>query len=174
MGIGDAADRARREQRYWPAYAELRSGYSWNQRELLEELLGIRLDESLVRSFQERFASDELPLETILSLVEHSIAPSEFLNAAQRLVAMRPRDPNGLRILALAFGVSGQIPFAVASAQRAVRLAPQDIRIAEEFAHWQRFAGCLLRNTAWLTKAALVFDELTEREPLNSDFPFQA
>lgn len=157
-----------------PLLRDLRPSVYWNLRAALEELLHIRLDPELLHGFQQRLASDDLPLETMLTLLEESIEQKEFLRAAQRLVAANPHDPNCLRILALAFGVSMQIPFAVASAQRAVKLAPHDNRVSEEFAHWQRFAGSYLSNTSWLTKAALIFDELTEREPMNCDFPFQA
>lgn len=155
-------------------YIDARIAGRWSRILALEELLRFRVDEDLLQEFQERLGCVELPLETLLTLLEQSIEPSALLEAAQRLVAVRPRDADALRVLALAFGLNGQIPFAVASAQRAVKLVPHDSYVAEEFAHWQRLAGCLLSNTAWLTKAALIFDELSEREPHQPDFPFQA
>lgn len=172
--MAESVERQARARALSNTYADLRSNLQWTQLEAFEELIRIRLDERVLRQFQERFDSRELPLETVIGLIEDVIHSDDLLRAAQRLVASRPRDPNCLRVLALAFGIAGQVPFAVASAQRAVKLAPHDVRIAEEFAHWQRFAGSLLRNTSWLTKAAVVFDELTEREPQNPDFPFQA
>lgn len=172
--MSEAAGFLSRQHRFRLAPTSSRGVQRRAARETLENLLAIRLDERMLRRFQETLGSEELPLESLLALIEESILGPDLLRSAQRLAAANPRDPDSLRVLALAFGVMGQIAFAIASAQRAVRLAPHDAQIAEEFAHWQRLAGCLLQNTAWLSKAALVFDELAEREPLHCDFPFQA
>jgi tetratricopeptide (TPR) repeat protein len=173
-GMSESLNRAAGAAWYPGGYFDARVSGRWSRVLALEELLRVRIDEDLLRDFQERLGCVELPLETLLTLLEDSIDPSALLEAAQRLVAVRPRDADALRVLALAFGLNGQIPFAVASAQRAVKLVPHDSSVAEEYAHWQRLAGCLLANTAWLTKAALIFDELAEREPHQPDYPFQA
>ncbi|MBN8551048.1 MAG: hypothetical protein J0M12_17175 [Deltaproteobacteria bacterium] len=170
----EAAGYVSRQHRFRIGPGAAQGSLRRSARETLEDLLHLQLDEVLLRNFQETFGSEELPLETLLTLIEASILPPDLLKAAQRLATSRPHDPDSLRVLALGFGSMGQTAFAVASAQRAVRLAPHDAQIAEEFAHWQRLAGCLLANTAWLSKAALIFDELAEREPLHCDFPFQA
>lgn len=172
--MNEAAGYLSRQHRFRIGPSASRGALRRSARETLERLISIRLDERTLRRFQDTLGSEELPLESLLALIEESILGPDLLRAAQRVAAANPRDPDSLRVLALAFGAIGQIQFAVASAQRAVRLAPQDAQIAEEFAHWQRLAGCLLANTAWLSKAALVFDELAEREPLHCDFPFQA
>jgi tetratricopeptide (TPR) repeat protein len=141
--------------------------------EAAEALLGLDLDQTSLCDFRAKF-EDDFPLETTLAILEASHSGRDMLQRAQRIVAMRPRDADGLRVLALAFGVCDQLPFAVATAMRAVKLAPHDLRIAEESAHWQRVAGFTLKNTSWITKAALVFDELAERDPQNAEYPFYA
>ncbi len=153
---------------------EGRSPLMWNVLDAVESLLHVQFDRDQVAHFQELFAAENLPLETTLALIETNLDPAQLLSSAQRLVAMHPRDINCLRVLALAFGANSQIPFAIASAQRASRIAPHENKVSEELAHWQRFAGSLLQNTSWLTKSALVFDELAEREPMHCDYPFQA
>jgi tetratricopeptide (TPR) repeat protein len=147
---------------------------AWGLPALLKILLNIEVHAETREEFEERLATKVLPHETLIALMEKTLPASELLKRAQSLIVVRPRDANSYRILALACAVSGQIAMTVKSAERAAELAPLDILIAEELAHWQRYAGCMLQNTAWLTKAAVLFDELCDEDVTQAEYPFYA